>query len=39
MSVLDGLDVADDVDAPAGTFTLSAVRRRRAARDVEGLLE
>ena len=37
-SVLDGLDAADDADAPDGTLPLTAARRRRALDDVADLL-
>jgi hypothetical protein len=38
-AVLDGLDAADDAEAPAGTSPLSAARRRRALSDLDRLFE
>ena len=37
-AVLDGLERADDADAPAGTVPLSALRRARTLAEVDRLL-
>jgi hypothetical protein len=37
-AVLDGLEAADDADAPEGTASLAAARRRRSMDDVAKLL-
>lgn len=38
-AVLDGLEAADDAEAPEGTVPLAAARRRRSLDDVARLLD